>query len=600
MAFTLQDEVIQSQDLGLDFRDSHSNQWRILDVSKLTKTSDKLIAHRLNSFGSLFYFIKIVLRRKRLTESLHKLLCDLLESTHLKEVIEWPRDHFKSTICSEGAPMWWALPFTDNDEDWMRRLGYDDNWIKWMRRAHNQNTRTLLISENITNAKKLGFRISQHYENNQFFRDLFKEVLPNEKCKWTEESMHHIRTKDSVQGEGTYDFLGVGSALQSRHYDRIVPDDIFGIKGSESEAVREATIEYFKLIVGAMDSSEVNANIDNDEVIVGNRWAINDLDAWIREHLPYYRFTNHSAEGGCCSLHPAGKPIFPEEYTIEKLLRWKMRLGIYKYSCQFLNNPLIPGSTRWQKSYLNFFKYDLLNYVRDNTGKLVDNRVTIKHDVRNGEALKDLLPANLVRTMIVDPNHSENQGRSRHAIIVPGLFLDKVKTEDRTDIRKRIYLLETWAESSSYTVLCDKICELVKKWKLQQIWIEGVAFQKFLKHHLDTIFPSRGIRCKINIFKDDKSENAKHNRIKGCDPVFESGQVYVNHNDKYFVNEFEKYPRGVTIDLLDTFGYYMGLIPQMGASQKEVDEFMQRVNSNNPFRPQAAQSSNNRSRVTGY
>lgn len=605
--FTLQDEVVQAQDLGLDFRDGHANQWRILDTSKLTKSSDKMIAHRLNSFGSLFYFVKIVLKRKRLTESLHKVLCDLLESTHLKEVIEWPRDHFKSTICSEGAPMWWALPFSQEDEDWMRKLGYDDSWITWMHRAHDQNTRTLLISENITNAKKLGFRISQHYENNQFYRDLFKEVLPNEKCKWTEESMHHIRSKNAgPQGEGTYDFLGVGSALQSRHYDRIVPDDIFGIKGSESEAVREATIEYFKLIVGAMDSSAVNANIDNDEVIVGNRWAVNDLDAWIREHLPYYRFTNHSAEGGCCDLHPAGKPIFPEEYTIEKLLRWKMRLGIYKYSCQFLNNPLVPGSTRWAKSYINYFKFDLVNYKRDSAGKLADNRVKIIHDTKSGTTLHSIMPNQLVRTMIVDPNHSEKRGRCRHAIIIPGLFLDKKKTDDgKIEIHKRIYLLETWAESTLYGVLCDKICELIKKWKLEQIWIEGIAFQKFLKHHLDTIFPSRGIKCKVNTFKDDTSEDAKHNRIRGLDPIFESGQLYANHNDATFMGEYEKYPRGTTIDVLDTLGLYSQLIPEQGANKKEVDEFMERVNSNNPYKPTHNQGSSTgreagRSRITGY
>ena len=604
---TIQDEVALSADMMPEqFREQRTEYWRFIDVSKLPKASDKLVAHRLNSLGSLFYFIKVPLRRRRLQEHLHGILCSLLESTHLKEVIEWPRDHFKSTIGSEGAPMWWALPFTNEDEDWMRKLGYGEEWIRWMKRAHDQNTRTLLTSENITNAKKLGFRIDQHYQSNDFFRELFKEVLPNEKCKWTEESMHHLRTKDTgPQGEGTYDFLGVGGALQSRHYDRIVMDDLVGRKALDSETVMNTTIEYFKLVVGAMDSSEVNADIDNDEVVIGNRWSSLDLNAWIKTNLPYYRQTNHSAEGGCCPQHPVGHPIFPEEFTMGKLLRWKMRLGTYLYSCQFLNNPLIPGSTRWATSNLNFYHYDLVNYAKKydaskNAYELVDNRVKIVHETKLGLTPHSIMPRELTSIkMLIDPNHAGNEGRCRHAIIIVGSLHEKIATDNGYEHRKRVYLLDTWAESTGYTEFCNKIVEMILKWKLQnskdKVYCETVAAQKYLKHHLEFLFRTKNISCKINELKEDKKANAKARRIESLDPLFESGQFYVKREDP-FVKEYEKYPRGTTIDILDLMGYYLQL-PDETTSEKDIKDFIQKANATNPFRPQAKTERNSR---TGY
>lgn len=591
---TLQDEIEYRNDMMPDeFYETRTEQWHFLDPAKVSSSKEKALIHRLNSLGSSLYFIKVVLRRRRLTEALHSILCNQLEATHLKEVIEWPRDHFKSTICSEGFPIWWALPFTSEDEDWMCKLGYGDEWVTWMRRAHNQNTRTLLISENITNAQKINFRISQHYESNDFFKHLFPEIQPNEKCKWTEQSMHQLRTKDSgPQGEGTFDCLGVGGALQSRHYDRMVPDDLVGRKAISSETVMDSTIEWFKLIVGAMDSSETNADIDNDEIIVGNRWAINDLNAWIRANLPYYRFTNHSALGGCCKAHPLGQPIFPEEFSVGKLLRWKARLGSRLFACQFLNNPLAEGSVRWKKEYLNYFHYESTGVVigKKPTGENLYS-VKIVHETKNGILPASIMPRELVVRMIVDPNHSGNTGRCRHAITITGTLYKKVTNDaGYTETQKRVYLLETWADTCSYEELDNKICYFVQKWKLRRFWLEVVAAQKYLKHHLEYLFKQKNIHCKIEPLKENKAENAKFTRIEAMDTLFESGQFFCQRKDILFDDEYSKYAtrnaNKSLIDILDTLGYYNEVCDDTNMSMGDVAEFMQKANANNPYKPQ--------------
>jgi hypothetical protein len=230
-------------------------EWKIIPVDKMPNEKTKQLAHRLNGLGSMFYFGKVILRKRSFTEHFHKALCDGLEKSHIKDVYEIPRDHFKSTICSEVAPMWWALPFTANDEAVMRSLGYGDEWITWMRRAHNPDTRTLLVSSNITNAAKLGKRINGSYDSNDFFRAIYPEILPDSSCTWSDFTKTHKRTSGHTpQGEGTYDFLGVNSALQSRHYDRMIQDDLVGKDAYDSPKVMEGVVEYHKLLVGAFDS----------------------------------------------------------------------------------------------------------------------------------------------------------------------------------------------------------------------------------------------------------------------------------------------------------------------------------------------------------
>jgi len=46
-------------------------------------------------------------------------------------------------------PMWWALHLMNVMNVLMRGLGYGDEWIAWMQRVHDQNTRTLIAMETI-------------------------------------------------------------------------------------------------------------------------------------------------------------------------------------------------------------------------------------------------------------------------------------------------------------------------------------------------------------------------------------------------------------------------------------------------------------------
>jgi hypothetical protein len=534
-------------------------KWKIIPPNSSRPDINRM-AHRLNCLGSFYYFMTIGLGRNRLYAPLHKPMCENLERPRLKEIIEYPRDHFKSTIHSEGFPMWRVLPFTEEDEFQMRALGYNDEYIRWMKYAHRQDSKFLLVSETIKNAVKLGTRIGGHYQNNDFFRHLFPEILPDEKCTWTNDSLHHKRTGSNNDGEGTFDFVGVGAALQSRHYDGgIIQDDLVGKKALESEIEMENTISYHQLLVGAMDSVKGYGDMDLDEIVVANRWAYYDLSSWIRANEPYFNSRTHSALGGCCKEHPQGVPIFPTEFSVEKLERFRKRLGTYFFSCQFLNEPTNPVDIKFDTKNLRYFKFNadvsVAESIIDENGRDTGKKrykTMIEHQTKDGQVIADYNPAKLRRYMIIDPNHSGNEGRCRSAITITGI----------NEKPKRIYLLDCWAEACSPEVFIQTIFNMALAWKCTDVYLETIAAQKYLLFHLNSLLKQKRIeneffkRLRFVELKTPKTKNAKAIRIESLGPYFERGEFWIPEaGASEFLEEYSSYPAGRLRDILDTLGY---------------------------------------------
>jgi hypothetical protein len=504
----------------------------------------QLRALRLNCLGSLFYFIKVGLRRKKLTEHLHLPLALSLEVDVLNDVHEWPRDHFKSTLASEGLAMWRVLPFSQQDEDELRTAGYSQDFVNWMRRKHNPDLRTLLVSENLENAAKLGTRIRWHYDSNTLYRALFPETLPDSSSIWHTRSLHIKRPKHTTggaHGEGTFDFLGVGSALQSRHYTGgVFEDDLVGRKAIESPSVMDKTIDYHRLIVGAFEDDRPGESVD--ELVIGNRWGFHDLNSWIRENESWFRFHTHSALGGCCAVHPADTIIFPEVFSKEKLEKWRKRLGAYLFSCQFLNNPTAPEDADFKESDVRWF-----GFINDVEGQW------IHHEVVDGIVWPNLKPSAVDKVLVTDPAHAGQAGtnRCRHAICVVGQSVDD-----------NIYLLDTWAQASNYDVYFDKLYEMAKKHRIRKVGFETVAAQKFAAYHL--MYRNRYQDWKLKLIElkgevegpDGEMTRKKEWRIRTIiGPILESNKLWLRREQQDFLGELSTFPRGRFVDQLDAFAY---------------------------------------------
>ncbi|MDR3392430.1 MAG: hypothetical protein P4L77_11935 [Sulfuriferula sp.] len=575
--------------------------------------SDKKLIYRLNSFMDLYYFSTVVLGKNRFSKNpdksknIHSIMCLAVMKDGLKEGIEIPRDHFKSTIYSECFPIWRALPFGHREEDVLSNVGYTDLFIKWMQRTHNQDVRILLVSETIKNAIKLGTRIANHYENTALFRHLFPEILPSEKETWTNESLHQKRTPAGRgQGEGTFDFIGVGAALQSRHYNIVCQDDLVGREARKSTIVMADTIDYHQILVGATDSDPDNPGRDFDEIVVGNRWSHDDLNSHIRKEEPYFSWTTHSALGGCCSLHPFGEPIFPEAFTREKLLRWKRRLGSYHFSCQFLNYPIDPSKAKINLGDLRYFNYEKVNNALSipkesptaqrlfEITRPLQYRNVIRHHVAEGDVEKDVFPRNLERYMIVDPNHGGSHlglqvgkdGRCRHALAVTGVSRSP----------RRVYVLDQWAQAVGIKEFVKEIFFRAVKFKLTKVYVEAVAAQKYLLYHLNEFVEihkyTRPEIASITFLplKSSQMAGAKMERIINFIPLIESHEIWLDvDNCVELKEEMENFgQRKGLIDLLDVMSYGPQVWKFDVVNEDKVNEFVAKQRAQYLRRLQAA------------
>lgn len=532
---------------------------------------------RLNCLGSLFFFAFHVLKKKRLAR-LHKQMCDSLEREDLHLVLEEPMGHFKTTI-GIALSMWWALPFGPRDEFLMRGLGYGDEWIRWMKLAHDQNTRTLVAHESESRAIAMGKEVDEHYTNNELFQWLFPEIQikGDSSLTWNDHTKYHKRNGPSDATTGTYEYRGVGSALQGIHPDSTIEDDCMGKAAQDSMLkgdgrVLEDVISWHRQLTTRLDTAAFNKDSVGRQLVIGNRWGHRDLNSWIRENQKQYSFETHSAEGGCCRLHPqSGVPIFPEEWTMQRLQGKREDLGSYFYSHFYLNLSVLPEECIFNKDWLKFyvFRPSRPDLPLDHN----DNYLMISHEVYDGKALKDVNAGILQKRMIVDLAHAKKRGRCNHVILIGGY--DSEST--------RIYLLDVWAKRTPYSDLVNMIYKMGAKWGMREMWLEEVGAQDLL----DFYITERNLREQrpliVNELKYDNSENAKTNRIEALEPIFKTGQFWCHRTHSEFRNEYENYPASRTIDVLDTLGYLPQTLNQFDTRQ--VLEYVKRQREDFAARP---------------
>ena len=492
------------------------------------------------SLRSLYFFSKVVFRYSLLSQGLHLPLCNTLQQRLNKLVIELPRGHFKTTCASKSLPTWRALPMEDEVVDYaLLRRWTDEAEVARLRLVHDPNVRVLLISSTETNAKKILRSTRTQFESNALFRGLWPALLPDEKCRWTDNELEVKR--DKKYSESTIEAIGVGSALQSRHYDLIIEDDLVGLEAKDSETVMRGVIDYHVLLEGAFDSPDTGENL-----VIGNRWAFSDLNSWIKKNEDDFTFITRSAIED-------GKPIFPERFTLGGLARIRKKQGDYNYSCQYLNNPIAPGAHDFEPEWLRGIT---IQVERSAIGK--ERQVYVRDDGKRRYLEQ------LNRFLLIDPAREGKRGKARHAIIAVGVDSD----DDH-------WLLRTWAERSTTDRMLEKAFELYAYYKCQKCGIEGYGGDEHLKNYMN--YKKRAEQKSMNIVVFRKStDRSKEERIRATQPRFERRSVALIDSDTEFRNEYISFPSGETVDLLDAYSH-ADEVCRRPVAEDEYNELRKRV-----------------------
>lgn len=509
-------------------------------------------AVRLNSLGSLFFFTHFVLKKHRLAK-LHWHMCSTLETEDLHLVFEIPMSHFKTTCGVEGLSMWWALPFTERDEALMRGLGYDDEWIRWMRAAHDQNARTLVTHETSARVVSMGKALDDHYMHNDIFRFAFSEVIPTSEAQWNNHSKMHARDRAKPMDltTATYEFRSVGQPLQGIHVSGIINDDSVGKAAQDNWLNSDGSIvldvyRWWKQTTTRFDPESFTKSGIGRQLVIGNKWGHCDLNSLIKANHPEFKFETHDAEGGCCELHPEhGIPIFPEEWTMERLHKQRETLAIegkgYDYVHFYRNKTALPEDcvfkSEWIRKYVckeawpELGKEDLRNFL------------LIAHHTYGGETLPDVNAGVLHKRMIVTLADARKRRRRAHVILVVGYDSEK----------DRIYILQCDVGKIPYGDLMDEIYKTASRWNLKEFYLAPDAALN-MKFYLD----ERNRRDKkkaldVIALDADEAESAVSNSIEGLQSLFKNFQLWCHTSQKEFLAEYDAYPAGA-IDVLATLG----------------------------------------------
>lgn len=488
---------------------------------------------RVRSLYSPYFFIKTLLDYKKLVSHLHQQDTELFVNNwragHCKQFIEWPRGFFKTTTFTIGIGMWVVLPVSEEDSEYaIENLKIDENG--WFKRTslHDQDATQLYAFEIIDNAKKKVGVVKWHFEENELFRAAFPEIAyTGNESPWNNECLRIRRVGDRRKdAEGTFEAIGVGGALQSRHYKIVWEDDLVGEKARKSNVVMQDTIGWHERLAGAFENSTQQIRFG-----VSNRWGFNDLNSHIRQNEPDFIFHSRAA------LEPNEtgelRSIFPEEFTIEGLLKIRdEEMNSYDFSCQYLNTPVLPGQEEINKDQLHF-------YTIGDDGRLHCEKCN-----------KDYYASSMYRYIRYDPYNAKGAGStSCPAIVVLGT------TSDR-----HVFLLDFYTSKENYSKVYDRLFFYNDTWRPREFTYEDVGHQNLTEHHIKSLERTAEHKAKHKNFPRMEGVptggKSKEFRIRqGLFPIIEKkkfGLRKVKHQS--FLSQLETFPFkviGHDYDLLD-------------------------------------------------
>jgi hypothetical protein len=435
----------------------------ILDLAAEGRASDLVREMRVRSLFSPFYFVKVVLNYPELTDYFHQVemesFVDRWSNGERKQWIEWSRGFFKSTCFTIGTGIWVVLPVDPKDTEYaLTKLHIPED--VWLRRVslHNQNARQLLAFETDANATKKIGEIRWHFEENGLFRSLFPEIAyTGKEPVWTNKCLIINRTGEGARHqEGSFEAIGVEGALQSRHYDLVWEDDLVGKAAVESDQLMQKTIRWHGLLHGCF----VDA-IRQVRFGVSNRWGLNDLNSHIRANEPDFVFHTRSA----WALDPTTgqeEPTFPIDgtgktrFTIENLQNIKLKSSMtdYDFSCQYLNDPRMPGDAEFNLSHLHYY--------------------TVVDGVICCSCMAKFYPEQLTINMHYDPYNAKGvNSTSCPCIAVVGLASDKHR-----------FLLDYFMVKGSYEQIYNKLYDFNDRWRPSLFTYEDVGHQNMTEFHI--------------------------------------------------------------------------------------------------------------------
>ncbi len=435
---------------------------------------------------SLFFLAKAILGFDKFTVEIHKPLCDLLQNYDKNRRISLilPRGWYKSTMATIAYPIWRAI--------------------------NNPESRGLIVQNTYTNAcGKLG-AVKQIFETNELFKLLYPEILPTRDHTWAKDAA--TVNRKGAYPEATWEAAGTGTQKTGQHYDYIVEDDtvsptkdnLTGAMMQPTQAEIEKAIGWFRLATPLLIEP-----VDSQRIVVGTRWAENDLLGYIIDQHPEYLILTRAVKETNHKPDIDGEIQWPERFNNTVLDALAIDLGPYMLSSLYYNLPCNAANQVFKRDWIHY-------YLSTPTNLYVCTSVDLACAEKDESSDPDY---NVVITAGVNPKNGH------------------------------VYVLHYTRERMSPSSLIECIFDHQRVYKPTKVLIEGISYQRTFVHWLEQ--RQRKLNNLFYVETITSHKGSKIDRIRGLQPYFSSTKIFIRHGMDDLERELLAFPKGAHDDIID-------------------------------------------------
>lgn len=500
-----------------------------------TPTEENLEKLKQRCSASTYWFTRIVVghtvwKRVRFDPDLHGEAARWVSRPTLRKCGLMPRDHLKTSLWTIGH----NLRLATNDPE----------------------QRILLINEIVDNAAAWIGSMQTVVLESPFYRAFYPQVIPDPREVTWNATSFCLKRKHATP-EPTFTAIGVGGATTSRHFTRVHEDDLVGKKAAKSQLVMQEAIDQHKLAESLLQDPE------EDEICtIGTRWGVRDLAHWMLENevdLDYF----------CLSCwHRNGEPIWPARFSTRYLNNLRLKYGPAFFALQYENRAIASGLTEFPLDWLRTYTFS----------EYKGETVVCLHRPAHEGGTKYFYLNELEIFELIDPGYSPDSKDARTAVVVVGITPEEPYS---------VVLLDVYAKAVSINQVQDVAWEKWQQWQPLLAGIEIVGAQRQIYYDICTRYPN----MMLTMLKTD-TRTSKLARIRRLGPLGEQGRLYYRRDQADFVEEWETFPNGTTVDTLDALAYGFQIWAPPERSRDEDEEFDED--------DRAVQGMGGRSARTGY
>ncbi len=351
------------------------------------------------------------------------------------------------------------------------------------------------VSHNTELAVRFGSKVRNIIDSPDY-KQIFGDV------KLREDSKAKGRWETNHGGE--YYAAGVGASITGRGADLLIIDDPHTEQDSMSDSAMERAYDWYTS--GPRQRLQPGGSI----LVVMTRWAEDDLtgrllkaqtepkaDSWKQVSFP--------------AILPSGNPVWPEYWELEELEKIKASVPIRNWSAQYMQEPTSDEGAILKREWWQAWKGDSIP--------------NLSHVIQS-----------------YDTAFSKKETADYSAITTWGVFYPEEGGP------AHMILLDAMKGKFDFPELKVVALDAYKYWEPETIVIE----QKASGEPLTQEFRRMGIP--VVPFTPSKG-NDKHTRVNACAPLFESGQMWYPHGEKFaedVIDECAAFPHGQYDDYVDS------------------------------------------------